>query len=61
MDICRTMNFTLPANIPENYALEPIFENVVSEENLRNGIILDDSILNTRILNHDLIMRCRVN
>ena len=29
----------IPADIPETYALKPIFENIASEENIRNGII----------------------
>ena len=29
----------LPANIPETYALKPMFANVASEENVRNGVI----------------------
>ena len=29
----------IPANIPEIYALKPMFENVASEENIRNGVI----------------------
>jgi len=29
----------IPANIPETYALKPMFENVASEENIRNGVI----------------------
>ncbi|MDR7855205.1 hypothetical protein [Tissierella sp.] len=29
----------IPANIPETYVLKPMFENIASEENIRNGII----------------------
>lgn len=29
----------IPADIPENYKLKPMFENVAGEENIRNGII----------------------
>jgi len=29
----------IPANIPKTYALKPMFENVASEENIRNGVI----------------------
>ena len=29
----------IPADIPENYTLKPMFENVAGEENIRNGII----------------------
>lgn len=29
----------IPANIPDTYALKPIFENVAREENIRNGVI----------------------
>jgi hypothetical protein len=29
----------IPKNIPETYTLKPMFENIASEENIRNGII----------------------
>lgn len=29
----------LPANIPDTYALKPMFKNISSEENIRNGVI----------------------
>ena len=29
----------IPANIPETYVLKLMFENVASEENIRNGVI----------------------
>ena len=29
----------IPVNIPEVYALKPMFENIASEENIRNGVV----------------------
>jgi hypothetical protein len=29
----------IPANIPETYALKPMFESVAGEENIRNGVV----------------------
>ncbi|AOT70588.1 hypothetical protein [Geosporobacter ferrireducens] len=38
-EIAKYIKNLIPANIPETYALKPMFENVASEENIRNGVI----------------------
>ncbi|WMM26010.1 hypothetical protein RBU61_04875 [Tissierella sp. MB52-C2] len=38
-EVAKFQKNLIPANIPEVYALKPIFENVAREENIRNGVI----------------------
>jgi len=38
-EVAEFLKNLIPANIPDTYALEPIFENVASEENTRSGVI----------------------
>ncbi|MCL2704349.1 MAG: hypothetical protein FWE91_12220 [Defluviitaleaceae bacterium] len=38
-EIAKFKKNLIPANIPETYALKPMFKNVASEENIRNGVI----------------------
>jgi len=38
-EMAKYIKNLIPANIPETYALKPMFENVASEENIRNGVI----------------------
>lgn len=38
-EVAKFQKNLIPANIPEAYALKPIFENIASEENIRNGVI----------------------
>ncbi len=39
-EIAKYIKNLIPANIPETYALKPMFENVASEEDIRNGVIV---------------------
>jgi len=38
-DVAKYLKNLIPVNIPDNYALKPMFEKIASEENIRNGII----------------------
>lgn len=38
-EIAKYIKNLIPANIPETYVLKPMFENVASEEDIRNGVI----------------------
>jgi len=38
-EIAKYIKNLIPANIPETYALKPMFENVAREENIRKGVI----------------------
>jgi len=38
-EIAKYLKDLIPANIPETYALKPMFENVASEEDIRNGVV----------------------
>ena len=38
-EIAKYIKNLIPANIPETYTLKPMFENVASEEDIRNGVI----------------------
>lgn len=38
-EIAKYLKNLIPANIPETYALKPMFENVASEEDIRNGVV----------------------
>lgn len=38
-EYARYIKNLIPANIPETYTLKPMFENIASEENIRNGVI----------------------
>lgn len=38
-EIAKYLKNLIPANIPTTYAIKPLFKNVASEENIRNGVI----------------------
>lgn len=38
-EVAKYKRNLIPANIPKEYALKPMFENIASEENIRNGVI----------------------
>ncbi|SCG82523.1 hypothetical protein DW1_0916 [Proteiniborus sp. DW1] len=38
-EIAKYIKKLIPVNIPETYALKPMFENVAREEDIRNGVI----------------------
>lgn len=38
-EVAKYKRNLIPANIPKVYALKPMFENIASEENIRNGVI----------------------
>lgn len=38
-EIAKYIKNLIPANIPKTYALKPMFNNVASEDNIRNGVI----------------------
>lgn len=38
-EMAKYIKTLIPVNIPKNFALKPMFENVASEENIRNGVI----------------------
>ena len=38
-EYAKYMKILLPVNIPESYALKPIFENVAKAENIRSGVV----------------------
>ena len=38
-DVARYLKNLIPASIPEDYALKPMFESIASSENIRNGVI----------------------
>lgn len=38
-EIAKYIKNLIPANIPKTYALKPIFKNIASEDNIRNGVI----------------------
>lgn len=38
-EIARYIKNLIPANIPDTYAVKPMFKSVASEENIRNGVV----------------------
>jgi hypothetical protein len=38
-EVAEFLKKLIPANIPETYALKPIFENLASEVDIRNGVV----------------------
>jgi hypothetical protein len=45
-EIAKYLKNLVPANIPETYTLKPMFKNVASEEDIRNGVIAFRDFLN---------------